>query len=363
MDIIKKLKSKEHVDILAKRLNNEKLPKNVKIMEVCGTHTMSIARFGIRGLMPKEISLISGPGCPVCVTPNSIINLAISISEIPGVVLTTFGDMMRIPGTKTSLEIKKADGADIRVVYSASDVLSMAQKESEKNFVFISVGFETTTPGTALAILEAKRNKIKNVFFLLANRRIIPAMNALCQEKDTQIDGFLCPGHVSVIIGADAYIPVSKNFKIPCVVTGFEPVEILMGITKIINQIKEKRFEVENVYERVVLNEGNTKAIDVINSVFEPTDANWRGLGVIPDSGLKFKSQFEEYDATKKFGLSETYISDIPGCQCGNVLKGIKIPPECELFGKACKPEKPIGPCMVSSEGACAAYYNYESVL
>jgi len=332
-----------------------------KLMEVCGTHTMAIARYGLRTLLPERLELLSGPGCPVCVTPASVIDAAVKISSQPDTAIVTFGDMMSVPGSNKSLEEKKADGGDIRVLYSVYDMLKMAEAEKEKNFVFISVGFETTTPGIALALLETKRRELGNVCFLVANRLVIPAMEALMKAQEVRIDGFLCPGHVSVIIGSDAYSGFSERYKVPCAVTGFEPVDILLAVFDLIQQIGEKRYGVSNRYSRAVTSEGNVEAQRVADMVFEAVAADWRGIGSIPQSGLALRAEFREYDALERFGLELVPVPDPPGCRCGDVLKGLILPLQCGLFGGRCTPQHPVGPCMVSSEGSCAAYFKYGS--
>jgi hydrogenase expression/formation protein HypD len=329
-------------------------------MEVCGTHTMAIARYGLRSLMPEELRLISGPGCPVCVTPTSIINTAQKLSEVPGNVIVTFGDMMRVPGTEKSLEQCAAEGADVRVLYSVYDLLNMADKEPDKVFIFISVGFETTTPGIALSVLETVQRGLDNVFFLAANRLVIPALEALCTAEEIRVHGFLCPGHVSVIIGSDAYKTVAERFHIPCVVGGFEPVDMLKAIYYLVKQISEGEAKVENAYTRAVMPGGNVKAVQVMNRVFEAEDAEWRGIGIIPLSGLKLRKEYAHLDALERFDVDLVSIPEPRGCRCGDVLKGLLIPPECPLFGARCTPSSPVGPCMVSSEGSCAAYFKYE---
>ncbi len=369
---IEQFRNKEHVEVLVERLrrlySSWSIPGEcetsgrLKLMEVCGTHTMAIARFGLRGLMPDGVRLISGPGCPVCVTPTSIINASLRLAERSGNVIATFGDMMRVPGTDNTLEILKAEGADVRILYSSLDMLEMASLESEKNFIFISVGFETTTPGIALTIIEAEKMGLKNVYFLVANRLVIPAMHALCKSEDIEIDGFICPGHVSVIIGYGAYREIADQYFIPCVVAGFEPVDILMAITDLIERVVKKTAGVGNAYGRVVSEKGNVIAMEVMNRVFKPVEAEWRGIGFIPQSGLALRDNFLHFDALRRFDIPLVSSTDPKGCRCGDVLKGIIIPPECGLFGKVCTPEKPVGPCMVSSEGSCAAYYKYEGV-
>jgi hydrogenase expression/formation protein HypD len=353
-------RDKELVKELTDRIAGSCPEGSVNIMEVCGTHTMAIARYGLRSLMPKDLRLISGPGCPVCVTPTSIINAAQELSKISGTVIATFGDMMRVPGTEKTLEERRAEGADVRVLYSAYDLLRMAEEEPDKAFIFISVGFETTTPGIALSVLETVARGLENVFFLAANRLVIPALKALCTSKEISVHGFLCPGHVSVIIGSDAYTPIARRFHIPCVVGGFEPVDMLIAICLLVRQIAEGEAMVENAYTRAVKPEGNSKALEAIDTVFEAADAEWRGIGTIPLSGLELKKEYAHLDALKKFDVELVSIPEPRGCRCGDVLKGLLIPPECPLFGARCTPASPVGPCMVSSEGSCAAYFKYE---
>lgn len=353
-------RDKELVKELTDRIAVSCPKGSVNIMEVCGTHTMAIARYGLRGLMPKDLRLISGPGCPVCVTPTSIINAAQELSKISGTVIATFGDMMRVPGTDKTLEERRAEGSDVRVLYSAYDLLRMAEEEPDKAFIFISVGFETTTPGIALSVLETVERGLENVFYLAANRLVVPALEALCTSKEISVHGFLCPGHVSVIIGSDAYTPIAHRFHIPCVVGGFEPVDMLMAISLLVRQIAEGEARVENAYARAVKPEGNSKALEAIDTVFEAADAEWRGIGTIPLSGLELRKKYAHLDALKKFDVELVSIPEPRGCRCGDVLKGLLIPPECPLFGARCTPASPVGPCMVSSEGSCAAYYKYE---
>jgi hydrogenase expression/formation protein HypD len=372
-------RDKKHVEDLVKKLHRVYPGGTMKIMEVCGTHTMAIARFGIRSILPEGLALISGPGCPVCVTPSSVIRQALELSQRVENTIVTFGDMMRVPTGNQTLEMRKAEGADIRIVYSVLDMIEMAKKDPDRNFVFISVGFETTTPGTALAVLEAEKQELENVFFLLANRRVIPALHALAAAPDIQIRGFLCPGHVSVIIGYGAYHDISERYSIPCVIAGFEPVDILMAIDDIVARIAQGAAGVGNAYGRVVTESGNSRALEIMDRIFEPVDAPWRGIGVIPQSGLTFRREYEHFDALRKFGIRHMAIrepavkqpavkqpanhdvsDDEPaGCRCGDVLKGVILPTECALFGNRCTPSTPVGPCMVSTEGSCAAYYKY----
>jgi hydrogenase expression/formation protein HypD len=356
---LERYRNRERVLALAEEIRGRGTSSPLRIMEVCGTHTMAIARFGLRGLLPDTVSLISGPGCPVCVTPVSVVDAAIELAGKDGVCVMTFGDMLRVPGSGASLETLKAEGADVRILYSAYDLLDAAEGEPDKRFVFISVGFETTTPGIALSILEAEKRGLKNLFFLPANRVIIPALHALCASDDAAIDGFLCPGHVSVIIGSDAYAPVADGYGKPCVVTGFEPLDILLGVNEILSQVERGEARVENAYPRAVTREGNREAVRVMEQVFRPVDAEWRGIGTIPASGLSLRPAYEKFDALARFSVEVHDTADPGGCRCGDVLRGIIVPTECGLFGKRCTPGTPVGPCMVSSEGSCAAYYKY----
>ena len=330
-----------------------------KIMEVCGTHTMAIARHGIKKLLPDNVRLISGPGCPVCVTPQSDIDRFIALGRLDGVILTTFGDMIRVPGSDSNLETERARGGDVRVVYSPLDAVSIAAENPERRVVFFGVGFETTTPSVALALLEARKLRLNSFFALCAHKVIPPAMTALASDPEVAIQGFICPGHVSAIIGSDAYLPIACEYGIPCVITGFEPLDILQSIRMLVKQVVDGRSDVEVQYSRAVSKQGNTAAAACVASVFEPDDAEWRGIGAIPGSGMKLRSEFAKFDALR-------FAPEVPGgapadtaCECGLILKGLKTPSECRAFGVACTPENPLGPCMVSSEGACAAEYRY----
>lgn len=330
----------------------------VKIMEVCGTHTVSLFRSGLRELLKDYLEIVSGPGCPVCVTSNSFIDRAISISRKKDFIITTFGDMVRVPGSKSSLEKERANGADVRVVFSPLDSLNIAEENSSKNVCMLGVGFETTSPSLAFTIIEAKRINLKNFFMLSAPKLIPPALSALLDEK-VRIDGFILPGHVSAIIGAKAY-KILENRKIPGVITGFEPLDLVQGIYMILNQIQRGEGRVEIQYKRVVKGNGNEKALKMLHEVFEPVDAEWRGLGRIPKSGLKIKEEYSEFDAEKVFSIEVEKPEENSACMCGAVLKGIANPEDCPLFRKICTPENPIGACMVSSEGTCSAWYKYK---
>lgn len=331
----------------------------IKLMEVCGTHTMAIARAGIKKLLPEEVELVSGPGCPVCVTSQNDIDKAIAIARIPDVIMTTFGDMMRVPGSLGSLEGVKREGREIRIVYSCLDALNIAEKNPGKRVVFMGVGFETTSPTVAATILEAKRKGLSN-FFVLANFKLLfPALGLIAKSKKLKIDGFICPGHVSVITGSVPYERIAGRYKKACVITGFEAPDILKGIERLIGQIKSKSFRAEIEYKRAVKSRGNEKARRTLDIVFEARDSEWRGLGLIKKSGLKLKEKYRAFDGEIEFKVKVIRVPSPKGCICGDVLMGAKNPPDCKLFGKMCTPQSPIGPCMVSSEGTCAAYYKY----
>lgn len=331
----------------------------VNIMEVCGTHTMAIFRSGLRSLLPAHITIISGPGCPVCVTAQDDIDRMLSLARIPGVIITTFGDMLKVPGSSGSLEKERAQGADIRIVYSPLDALEIARAESGKQIVFLGVGFETTAPAVASTVWDAHRGKIRNFSVYSCHKRIPPALAALLAARELRLHGFICPGHVSTIIGSHAYDFVAEGYGIPCVVSGFEPVDILEAVRMLLEQIEKKKASVGIQYRRAVNPDGNPAALRLLSEVFESCDGRWRGLGTIKKSGLALRKRFARFDAAKRFTLKAGRCRQPEGCLCGEVLRGVKTPAECRLFAKACTPEKPFGPCMVSSEGTCAAWFKY----
>jgi hydrogenase expression/formation protein HypD len=335
------------------------IPGEAKLMEVCGTHTVSIAKNGLRGVMPENVKLLSGPGCPVCVTANEDIDMVIEMGRQPNVVITTFGDMMKVPGSYSSLAKEKAEGRDVRIVYSTLDALEMARNEPDKHVVFVGVGFETTVPAIAATILRARDEGIENFSVYSAHKTVPEALRALVNDPDVQINAFILPGHVSTIIGLEPYRFLAEEYGVPSVITGFEPVDMLQGIYMLLAQIAEGRAEVEIAYHRAVAPEGNPQARKMLDEVFAPAPADWRGIGVIPGTGLAIREEFAHYDATKRVPVTPPEVREIKGCQCGDVLRGVVLPFECKLFGRGCTPEHPIGPCMVSSEGSCAAYYRY----
>lgn len=332
--------------------------KKINLMEVCGTHTAAIFRNGIKKMLPTNINLISGPGCPVCVTPIRYIDEIIALSRESDFVITTFGDMVKVPGSTSTLEKEKANGSDIRVMYSILDALEVARNNSSKKIVFMGVGFETTSPTIASAILKADEEKINNFFVLSVGKVIPPAMRTLLESGEININGFICPGHVSTIIGSRPYNFIAAQYSIPCVVSGFEPLDILQTIFMLAKQIEEGRTEVEIQYKRIVKPEGNKIALEKVSRVFKIVDSEWRGIGNIPLSGLEIKDKYAQFNA-RKFKVEVEETKEFIGCRCGEVLRGAIIPPECPLFKKICTPEDPKGACMVSTEGTCAAYYKY----
>jgi len=331
----------------------------VNLMEVCGTHTVSIFRHGIRSLLPRSVTMLSGPGCPVCVTANADLDKAIALAEIPGIILATFGDMFKVPASRSSLREAKAEGADVRLVYSTLDALEIARANPQRQVVFFAVGFETTAPTIACSILEAEREGIGNFSIVSVHKLIPPAIKALLDGEEVRIDGFLLPGHVSTIIGSRPYEFIPGGYGVACAIAGFEPLDILGGIEMLLRQIADGEVRVEIGYRRAVRREGNPLALEQMYRVFEVCDAEWRGLGVIPDSGLRLRREYEGFDAERRFDVNTPPPREHPACRCGEVLRGVTSPPECPLFARACTPERPIGPCMVSVEGSCAAWYQY----
>ena len=361
MKYIDEFRNKNLISKTAQRIR-EIMPKdNINIMEVCGTHTQSFCRFSLDKLLPQNLRLISGPGCPVCVSPQEYIDGAIQLAQDRDKIILTFGDMLRIPGSSSTLEKERAKGANVSIVYSALDSLRIAQGNTSKKIIFLAVGFETTAPTIALSIIASEKTKLKNLSFFTALKLIPPAMQYLVKDKRLNLSGFLCPGHVSAVIGTEPYEFISKEYKIPCCVAGFEPLDILEGIYLILKQVVERKHKVANQYMRVVKKQGNPKAKKIIREVFRTSDTCWRGLGKIPNSGLKIRDEFFRFDAEKMFCIKDKVrgARSKAQCRCADILKGLIPPLDCPLFSKTCTPDNPFGPCMVSSEGACNAYYKY----
>ena len=334
------------------------LKRRINIMEVCGTHTVAIFRAGIKSTLPEGIKLISGPGCPVCVTDQGYIDTVLQLAGRDDCLIATYGDMIRVPGKGGSLETKQTK-ANVKLVLSSEDALQLAKDNPDKTIVFVAVGFETTAPATAVVVKEAAAENIDNFCVLSGHKLVVPAMRTLLSDKNNNIDGFLCPGHVSVIIGYGAFAEIVEDFGRPCVVAGFEPLQIIEGLGEICRQLSAGKAELKSIYTAVVTENGNTAAQKIIDECFEPADGYWRGLGKIEKSTLKLKDKYSQFDASKRFGITETPTEEASGCRCGEVLCGLIEPPECGLFGKRCTPDIPVGPCMVSSEGACAAWFKY----
>jgi len=360
MKFLDEYRDPEIVNRLVKKISDA-VTRSWTIMEICGGQTHTILKYNLQELLPAEINLVHGPGCPVCVTPLEMINKALKIASTENIIFTSFGDMLRVPGSNKDLLKLKAEGFDIRIVYSPLDALHIAEDNSEKKVVFFAVGFETTAPASAAAVLEAQKKKIKNFSILSAHVVVPPAIEFILSSDQNRIQAFLAAGHVCTVTGYEEYLPISVKYKKPIIVTGFEPVDLLNGIFLAVTQLENGKCKVENQYTRAVKKEGNTAARTILKDVFETVDRNWRGIGLIPNSGLKLKKKFEDYDAEEIFELSDIQTGESKLCLSGKVLQGLIKPIECAVFGKECIPENPLGAPMVSSEGACAAYYKYLS--
>ena len=343
----------------------EIVPGEIRLMEVCGTHTMSIAEAGIKSMLPKEVKLLSGPGCPVCVTPPQVIDAVLELRMEKNVIITSYGDMLRVPGSKAgdSLLRRKALGAQVETVYSPVDAVELALQYPEKQVVFLGVGFETTAPGTAAAVLTALEKGAKNFSLWSMLKLVEPALRALIAMDGFNVDGFLCPGHVATIIGADGFAFLPQEYKLPAVIAGFEPEDILLAVCRLVKQLAEKSPRLENEYTRAVSQSGNLLAQKIMKQCFEPRFDIWRGLGGIEASGLGLRGELQEYDAERRFDIHYGSAEPPTACRCGEVITGRLSPELCPMFGKACTPEDPVGPCMVSSEGACAAAWKYTDIL
>ncbi len=349
----------ELVRALIERIRAAAGDRELNLMEVCGTHTVSIGRYGFRSLLPPNLHLLSGPGCPVCVTANRDIDHAVALARLDGAIITTFGDMIRVPGSTSSLAAEKAAGRDVRVVYSPLDALDVAAANPERPVIFMGVGFETTAPAIAACILEAAARDLGNFAVFCVHKLTPAALTAIARDPATKIDGFILPGHVSTIIGLTPYGFLARDFHIPGVVTGFEPVDILESIALLVDMATGGTAAIRNAYPRGVADAGNPVARQLIDQVFETCDAAWRGLGELPSSGLAIRPAFARFDAARRFAVEIEPTREASGCRCGDVLRGVIPPTACPLFGRVCTPENPVGPCMVSSEGSCAAYYRF----
>ncbi|GIX43674.1 MAG: hydrogenase formation protein HypD [Candidatus Sumerlaea sp.] len=341
------------------RLLRKMVTRPWTIMEVCGGQTHAIVRFGVDELLPPEITLVHGPGCPVCVTPVELIDKAVEIAARPNVIFCSFGDMLRVPGSSADLFSVKARGGDVRIVYSPLDALKIARENPSREVVFFAVGFETTAPANAMAVYQAKQLGVKNFSILVSHVLVPPAMEAILSSPTNRVNGFLAAGHVCTVMGYHEYEPIARKYRVPIVVTGFEPVDILQGLVMCVRQLEEGRAEVENQYTRAVKREGNTSAQKLIQEVFQVVARKWRGIGEIPSSGLGLREPYREFDAEERFGVASQCVEESPECISGLILQGVKKPHECPAFASRCTPEHPLGATMVSSEGACAAYYRY----
>jgi hydrogenase expression/formation protein HypD len=335
--------------------------KKARLMEFCGGHTVAIMKHGIRQLLPSTIEMLSGPGCPVCVTGNADLDKAIALARIPGVILTTFGDMLKVPGSRSSLQEARAEGADVRIVYSTLDALQIARQNPSRQVVFLGVGFETTAPTVAASVLQAEKEGVGNYFVLSMHKLCPPVIKAIMDSGEVKLSGLICPGHVSAVVGSQAWDFIARDYGIPCVVSGFEPLDILQSVHMLVSQVEKGESKVEIAYRRGVSAEGNRRALEIMYQVFQPCPARWRGVGTVAGSGLKLRKAYQRFDAEAAFEFDPGPTVEPQGCICGEVLRAVKTPRDCKLFRTVCTPSNPVGPCMVSSEGSCAAYYLYEA--
>lgn len=361
MKYIDEFRDQKKIQIIINKIRNYSAQK-VSLMEFCGGHTVAILKYGIRQVMPSGVAMLSGPGCPICVTDNSELDKAMELAVLDKVIFTTYGDMLRVPGSYKSLSQLKSEGAQVQFVYSPGDALKIAEEHRDRIIIFFAVGFETSAPALAATVLKARKKKVSN-FYVYSGLKITPvAARAILQMAEVKIHGILGPGHVSTIIGLNPWSFIPSEHKIPVVISGFEPLDILLSLDMLLAQITDGRARIENEYSRSVAEHGNLKAIELMNCVFEIQDTAWRGLGVLPMSGLKLNEEFSEFDAEKKFDVPVHPVKHNPACRCAEVLRGVLTPPECPLFRQQCNPSQPVGPCMVSPEGSCAAYYNYGNI-
>ena len=336
----------------------------LRLMEICGTHTMAIAKTGLKSLLPETVTLISGPGCPVCVTPAGEMDAVLTLSGQPGVTVATYGDLLRVPGSRKGISLlrQKALGASVEAVYSPMDALAFAEAHPEREVVFVGVGFETTAPGTAACLLEAARKEVFNFSVFCLLKRTEPALRTLVTAPDAAVNGFLCPGHVAAITGAESFAFLPQEYGLPAVVSGFEAADLVYSVLELVRMAADGKAELKNEYVRLVKPEGNPAALAMMHQVFEPCTCHWRGLGEVKDGGMAIRSEYERFDAGKRFGIRIEETEEIPGCSCAEIIRGVKTPQECPLFGNVCTPADPVGPCMVSGEGACAAAWKYRTV-
>lgn len=358
MRFIDEFRNAELARVVIERIHRRS-KRHIRLMEFCGGHTVTILKHGIRQLLPPTVEMLSGPGCPVCVTANADLDKAIALAREPGVIITSFGDMLKVPGSYSSLQKVRADGADVKVVYSTLDALQIAKENPEKAVVFIGIGFETTAPTIAASVLQAEEEGIKNYYILSMHKLCPPAIKALLNSGEVRLDGLICPGHVSAIIGSHPWEFAARDYGIACVVSGFEPLDVLQSVEMLVEQLEKGEPKVEIAYRRGVRPEGNLRAQELMNAVFELSPANWRGMGVVPESGLRLGKEYQRFDAELSFDIDPGPTLEPKGCLCGDILRAVKTPIDCKLFGGACTPEHPVGPCMVSSEGSCASYYHY----
>ncbi|MDY6970233.1 MAG: hydrogenase formation protein HypD [Spirochaetota bacterium] len=351
---------REYIKKLADRLKSIHLDKEVRIMEVCGTHTNEFFRSGVKDIFPEKLTLVNGPGCPVCVTPNDYLDRAIEIGKKYDPIITTFGDMIKVPSSYSSLGREMTDGMDVRIIYSPMEALNIAQHNPDREIIFLSVGFETTAPTEAVAVIEAKKRNLANFSILPGNKLVPPAVKALL-DAEVKIDCFIIPGHVSAIIGEEIWNFIANEYSKPSVIAGFETPDLIISVLSLLDMYLNNKNEVRNEYKRFVKKEGNKKAVECLYEVYEKEDALWRGIGTIPESGLAIKDSYSEFDSSIRFPVTPPPPKEPIGCRCGELLRGIITPPDCPLFGTSCLPESPVGPCMVSSEGPCTAYFKYRS--
>ena len=361
MKFIDEFRNTELANVLVNRIHHNS-KRHVRLMEFCGGHTVTIMKHGIRQLLPETVEMLSGPGCPVCVTAHHDLDKAIALAREPEVIIASFGDMLRVPGSYSSLQKVRADGADVRVVYSTLDALQIAKENPEKSVVFIGIGFETTAPTIAASVIQAKKEGIVNYYVLSLHKLCPPVIKALLDSGEVRLDGLICPGHVSAVIGSHPWEFAARDYGIGGVVSGFEPLDVLQSVEMLVDQLEKGEPRVEIAYRRGVRPEGNLRAQELMDTVFEPSLANWRGMGEVPESGLRLREEYQRFDAELRFDFDPGPTVEPKGCICGDILRGVKTPLECKLFRGACTPEHPVGPCMVSSEGSCASYYHYGTI-